>query len=373
MHTLRLRRALACALALVLATGAFADPDKIQSAVQDPVSGWLTVSGIKLATGNKVPSAQFNGAAATAVFDAATGLVRVLPATPPAPGSYLLTVGNDSFNVTIGAVGAQGPQGVQGIQGERGVQGPQGLKGDTGAQGPQGIQGQTGATGATGPQGAVGPQGLRGLTGATGATGSAGPAGPGAVRGFAEFYDAGTVYPFVVPPGVHTIQVELWGACGGGGSGGFLTGGGGGGGGYVRALLTVTPGQTFQVELGRRGVPGENLSSGLKGGDTLLYFSGSALLIARGGEGGGSGLSAELATGGAGGSLWAASNDMIDYLLGRLGQRGVDGGTQPFGGEGGRGPSGSVDTISPSLGGRGGKAIFAAGDLGSLGFAFISW
>jgi len=56
---------------------------------------------------------------------------------------------------------------------------------------------------------------------------------------------------FIVPSGVTEITVELWGGGGSGGSGcGNSAGGSGGGGGYVKATLSVTPGETLTIRVG---------------------------------------------------------------------------------------------------------------------------
>lgn len=55
---------------------------------------------------------------------------------------------------------------------------------------------------------------------------------------------------FIVPNGVTTITVELWGGGGSGGAVIYGTSGAGGGGGYVKATLSVTPGETLLVRVG---------------------------------------------------------------------------------------------------------------------------
>jgi hypothetical protein len=158
--------------------------------------------------------------------------------------------------------------------------------GDTGATGPQGPIGLTGPAGAAGTNGATGPQGPIGLTGAVGA---AGPQGPQGVQGPAGTYTAGTgiiinnneisVNPaalpqqsqgarigfsnsstWTCPAGVTQIQVELWG--GGGGGGGAWTaygscsssqGGNGGNGGYVKSIINVNEGTTYNISIGNGG------------------------------------------------------------------------------------------------------------------------
>ncbi|RZA01017.1 MAG: hypothetical protein EOP47_12235, partial [Sphingobacteriaceae bacterium] len=50
---------------------------------------------------------------------------------------------------------------------------------------------------------------------------------------------------FVVPPGVTSLQVAMWGAGGYGGN--FIGGGGGGNGGFVAGTLNVSPGETLNI------------------------------------------------------------------------------------------------------------------------------
>jgi hypothetical protein len=60
-----------------------------------------------------------------------------------------------------------------------------------------------------------------------------------------------------VPNGITHILIEVWGAGGGGGpSCPPDLAGGGGAGGYTRALLTVTPGATFNIVVGTGGSGG---------------------------------------------------------------------------------------------------------------------
>ena len=73
---------------------------------------------------------------------------------------------------------------------------------------------------------------------------------------------------FVVPVGITSITVDLWGGGGGGGTAfrdsnpthlatypdfGEVYGGDGGGGGYVRAVIDVTPGETLKIRVGGGG------------------------------------------------------------------------------------------------------------------------
>jgi hypothetical protein len=87
---------------------------------------------------------------------------------------------------------------------------------------------------------------------------------------------------FVVPAGVTSITVQLWGAGGGGGSVSNACGGGGGGA-FTRATLTVTPGSTIPVTVGNGGTPGNaGTSSSIMG----VIANGGA---AGGNRGGGTG------------------------------------------------------------------------------------
>lgn len=119
------------------------------------------------------------------------------------------------------------------------------------------------------------------------------PAIHGGFGGMAEFIASGS---WSAPSGVTHVVVEAWGAGGGGGSGGncsglFPTSGGGGGAGaYVRAVVPVTPGVTYQVTVGLAGFgTGANPPApGGNGGDSSLTdTAGTQLVLAGGGQGGG--------------------------------------------------------------------------------------
>lgn len=119
------------------------------------------------------------------------------------------------------------------------------------------------------------------------------PAIHGGFGGMAEFTGSG---PWSAPSGVTRVLVEAWGAGGGGGSGGncsglFPTSGGGGAAGaYVRAIVPVTPGMTYQVTVGPAGFgAGDNsvAPGGNGGGSALTDTAGTLLVLAAGGQGGG--------------------------------------------------------------------------------------
>lgn len=100
---------------------------------------------------------------------------------------------------------------------------------------------------------------------------------------------------FVVPSGVTSIRVTVWGAGGigpavtgsSGGRGGLTTIGyqGGGAGGYVQKILTVNPGASFAVSIGNPGVSNSSFGAIADLTTYILAYSGS-------GSTGGSGLAA---------------------------------------------------------------------------------
>lgn len=95
-------------------------------------------------------------------------------------------------------------------------------------------------------------------------------------KNFTTFVSNGT---WTVPAGITKILVEVWGAGGGGSSYG-----GGGGGGYVRAIFTVTPGNSVSVIVGIGGNGGG--TSANTGGNSQVT-SGAEFVNASGGAGSG--------------------------------------------------------------------------------------
>jgi hypothetical protein len=87
---------------------------------------------------------------------------------------------------------------------------------------------------------------------------------------------------FIVPAGVTSITVEVWGA---GGKGGRATsnntrGGGGGGGAYSQSTFSVSPGQSFNYSVGAGSTSNNNTPP--PGGDT--WFGSNTTLLAKGGS-----------------------------------------------------------------------------------------
>ncbi len=154
---------------------------------------------------------------------------------------------------------------------------------------------------------------------------------------------------FVVPDGVTSITVELWGAGGSGADGvtaggnNSAGGGGGGGGAFVRRHLSATPGETFEYFIGSGSGPNRD-SWFQRPGDS------SRILLARGGSSG-SGQS-----GGAGGP---ASTSIGVYRY--SGGDGANGMTNGGGGGASAGTSASGSSASGQAGASG------SGDGGSGG------
>jgi hypothetical protein len=155
--------------------------------------------------------------------------------------------------------------------------------------------------------------------------------------------------PWTVPPGVTSIQVEMWG--GGGAGGGALNnntaygGGGGGGGAYTTTTLSgLIPGNTiaFSVGTGGTGTAGANGNSG-----NATSFTGAT--TAAGGSGG---VAAATSTGGAGGT---------GAYSGGAGAAG----TTTYGGGGGSGAGTNV--VGNSASGATGGAAVAGGGAGATG------
>ena len=79
-----------------------------------------------------------------------------------------------------------------------------------------------------------------------------------------ETFNNSSASPFIVPAGVTSLQIELWGGGAGGGQGdGSSAGAGGGGGGAYckKNALTVTPGQSIAYSVGTGGL-GASLDDG---------------------------------------------------------------------------------------------------------------
>ncbi len=132
---------------------------------------------------------------------------------------------------------------------------------------------------------------------------------------------------YVVPSGVTSIDVKMWG---GGGGGGQSSGGSGGGGGYVEGTIAVTAGETLNAYVGGGGGTTGTSGGGGGGFSNLTRQTGSVRLLLAGGGGGGGQQGGAASAGGGGGN--DGSNEGVD---GSTGAAGGKGGTQSAGGAGG--------------------------------------
>ena len=200
--------------------------------------------------------------------------------------------------------------------------------------------------------------------------------------GFKEFITPGW-HNFVVPEGVKSIQVELWGGGGGGGSATlFLPGSGGGGGGYVRATLSVGQGNQYQIYVGAGG-RGSTYSGvcGFGGfdGSTNGQSTGLSGYFWAGGAGGGGSASGSSVGAPGNGGTWSNSVPSGEWwltgLLARFGGWGSWGTTLGARGSGvgGTAASGASFTYGASGGDGGWQGACQNGWPGMPGMALVSW
>ncbi|PKN54104.1 MAG: hypothetical protein CVU56_28300, partial [Deltaproteobacteria bacterium HGW-Deltaproteobacteria-14] len=95
------------------------------------------------------------------------------------------------------------------------------------------------------------------------------------------FDPTGADQSFVVPAGVTSVFVRMWGAAGGASAASYPDGGSGGGGGYAAARVAVTPGETLTVVAGAGGAA-VNFGGG-GGGRSALLRGTTPLVVAGGG------------------------------------------------------------------------------------------
>ena len=188
-----------------------------------------------------------------------------------------------------------------------------------------------------------------------------------------KVYDLAGTYQWMVPPGITSICVEIWGGGGNGGRKSTSTsasGGGGGAGGYGYECFTVTPGTIYNITVG-----------GIGGTSTF-----GVLLTASGGSNGGNG-GLSWGAGGSGG-LGGTCNATVNFtgINGTAGNQSISGigGSAYNGGLGGAGSSTlcAVGNTGSSPGGGGGGAFSdgytncnssANGGSGAPGQVIIYW
>lgn len=175
---------------------------------------------------------------------------------------------------------------------------------------------------------------------------------------------------YIVPSGITSLTVKMWGGGGGGGGGAATAAGGaGGGGGYSTATLTVTPGETLDVYVGGGGDGGAYSSAGNDaggggggGGYSSIYRGSTLLLLASGGGGGGGARQARAGGDGGAGGGSTGVNGSNGYTSTNGG--GGGGGTQISGGVGGTssGNNGSNGSYHSGGGGGGGSSSLIGPD-----------
>lgn len=167
------------------------------------------------------------------------------------------------------------------------------------------------------------------------------------------------------PAGVTVAMFDVWGGGGGGdstlGSEGYsVGGGGGGGGGFVQAILAVTPGNVYTIDVGAAGTAGND------GADSTVKLGATELIRAYGGKAG------ENLAGGAGGD----GGDVISGALIWFDYRGGSGGNTvrspgtgggEAGAETGAGVDGAGSPFPSTDGGAGGSSSADGGDGGDGG------
>lgn len=117
----------------------------------------------------------------------------------------------------------------------------------------------------------------------------------GGTGGCATVGTTGACCNWIVPAGITSIVIEIWGGGGGGGAPPTcqccIVAGGGGGGSYARKTLEVAPGSAYTICVGGGGLGGipttqSTCCCGLKGGTTYMTGSGLGDFCAEGGYGG---------------------------------------------------------------------------------------
>ena len=178
------------------------------------------------------------------------------------------------------------------------------------------------------------------------------------------------------PSNVSSVQVECWGAGGTGGSAlrgtsNTATGGGGGGGAYAKYFsYPVTPGMTYYVNVGAGSISSTTDGAVVSGGDSWFNSenSPSSIIIAKGGAGGQSTVTAtanKYGTGGIGTAAGSAGNVVNAGGSGATSSNGNYGGGG--GGSGGSGNTngGNIGISATANSGVGALAVIGGGNGGN--------
>nr|WP_312986706.1 hypothetical protein [Comamonas koreensis] len=160
---------------------------------------------------------------------------------------------------------------------------------------------------------------------------------------------------FIVPAGITSVQVRLWGAGGGGIDSAYWGPSfGGAGGGFASGTVSVTPGETLNLTVGQGGTAGS--FAGGTSGTTPTFGGGGA---------GGFGIEANGSSGGGMSALWRGApltvgNQLLIAGGGGGGSNGSQGSDSPdvFGVAGGGGGSAGGDSgIDLNTNGAGGTQV----------------
>ena len=303
--------------------------------------------------------------------------------------------GISGYSGTNGTVGTSGWSGISGYSGSgtsgwsgAGTSGYSGYSGSgtsgwSGISGWSGTNGLSGTSGYSGWSGYSGPTGTSGFSGANpGASGYSGYSGYSGVRGVwlrRTILNGGT--------GSHQslsntgyADVFLWGGGAGGGGASSTTassgavGGAGGEGGYTAKFMTMAASTYFNWGVGLAALGGVGALSGVAGNPSV--FSGSTILLASGGLGGGGGAQSATAAkviyggsgapaGSSGDVIWTGAPGALGMMISQ-----VVGGVGPGGGKGGANslPNASANgNNSRGIGGGGGGALLITSGLRSGG------
>lgn len=163
-------------------------------------------------------------------------------------------------------------------------------------------------------------------------------------------------YTWTCPYDVTSIQVECWGAggSGGGASANPSAGGGASGGAYTKhPTFSVTPGQTYTIEVGAGGA--SSSGNGSNGGDS--WFSSSVSIKAVGGLGGTGSSTVSYTAPGAS----AVTSGNVGGTVNYYGGAGGTGAASGVSGGGGGGSAGSGSDGNAASGTTGGVAVTNGG------------
>ena len=166
-----------------------------------------------------------------------------------------------------------------------------------------------------------------------------------------SFFTSPGAQSWTCPIGVNSVIIECWGAGGGGSSSpaaGNLKGGGGGGGAYARSIITVVPGQTYNLYVGR----------GILESDGENSTFNNNTVVAAGGKKGTIGANGNNGIAGLGGAVTNCIGD-IKYKGGD-GQKIFGGGAAGSNGAGGN-ASNSAPGLGTAVGGGDGAAASGSG------------